>query len=215
MNKNIILFDLDGTVIDSKEGIFNAIDYTFHKLNMPIPPNSVKQLFIGPSIGASLKSLFGFSQSQAESAVAIYREFYSTIGVFQFELYDGIAELVTELKSLGNKVAIATKKPEIFAKVIIESTCLPFDIVFGSQLDDHNEGKAHIIKRAANVFCTDCNYSTAVMIGDSKYDIIGAAEANVDSIAVQYGYGSNQELIEHNPTWICSSVDDLRDLLLK
>lgn len=215
MNKNIILFDLDGTVIDSKLGIFNSIDYLFHKLNMPIPDESVKRRFIGPSIGASLRGIFGFSEKEAEDGVAIYREYYSTTGIMEFELYAGIAEHIRDLKVCGKTVGMATKKPEMFATRIIESVKLPFDLVCGSEPNDHDESKAHIIKRASVALSKDANFNDVVMIGDSQYDIVGSNEVGVDSIGVMYGYGTREEFVENNATWICDSVADLSKLLLK
>lgn len=210
--KTCVLFDLDGTVIDSKGGIFKSIDYTLEKLNLEPTDENMKSRFIGPSIGASMIREYGMDEQQAQQAVDIYREYYSTKGVLDFELYEGIAELIKTLKAQGKKVAIATKKPEHFAKIIIESVdfsdCI--DIVTGSSLTELSESKGHIINRAATALTDDM--SNVVHIGDTRYDYEGAKEFNIDCIGVLYGYGVAEEF--DSGCVIAPTVKDLSKLLL-
>lgn len=217
MDKQAVLFDLDGTVIDSKEGIFNALYYTFDKLGMKHPQVEIMNKFIGPSIGSSFMTQFSFTPEDADNAVSIYREYYSTKGVFECTLYDGISELVSELKAANIKVGLATKKPESFAKIIMKNFQLDsiFDSICGSDLVEKHDSKAHIIKHCATLLSSKADLNDVVMVGDTKYDIIGSHEAKVDSIGVLYGYGTRDELIKYNATYIVKTMSDLRKLLLQ
>lgn len=214
MEKNVILFDLDGTVIDSKQGIFNALYYTFDKLGMP--RGEKLDRFIGPSIGASFMKIYGFNVEQAHNAVAIYREYYSTKGILECSLYDGIIELVLALKKDGKRVGIATKKPAEFTLSILKNLKVDqhFDAICGSDLSETHDSKAHIIKKGALLLSQKIDLSDVVMVGDTKYDIIGSNDAGVNSIGILYGYGTREELTEHGATWICENMEQLSRLLL-
>lgn len=215
MNKKAILFDLDGTVIDSKLGIFNALKYTFGRLNIEIPADEFLNQFIGPSIGASFIRLYGYSVEQANEAVSIYREYYATKGLYEYTLYDGIKDLIEDLYDAGFKVGLATKKPEPFAKRILEHADLSdkFHMICGSDPKETHDSKAHIVKRCAMELTHD-NIADAIMVGDTKYDIIGSNEAGVESIGVVYGYGTREEFVEYNATHITDTMIDLHKLLL-
>lgn len=189
-HKNVVLFDLDGTVINSKEGIFNSIYYVFEKLS--IKENDITKLnkFIGPSIASSFKTLYNMTEEQAVYAVNIYREYYKEKGVYECHAYDGLEDLLIKLKKQNKKIGIATKKPEPYAVLALEKLNLVkyFDLICGSSFDETNDDKSHIISRCANQL-SNGNLSSVVHIGDTHYDIIGAKKANVDSIGVLYGFG--------------------------
>ena len=212
--KQVILFDLDGTVIDSKPGIFNAIAYTLDRLGMKEDDLSVLNKFIGPSIGASFKDIYGFDEQGALDAVEIYREYYSTKGILECKPYTGIEQLFKALKRDGKRIGLATKKPEPFAKSIVENLEFNkyFDFVCGSGLDETHDSKAHIIARCASQLSPD-NNSNVVMIGDTKYDAIGANNAGVDCIGVLYGYGCEQELRDEGIIAIAKDMHALHTLL--
>lgn len=214
-NKQYILFDLDGTLIDSKRGIFSAIYYTFERLGLHEDDESVLNSFIGPSIGASFRRQYGFSDLQANEAVEIYREYYSEKGVHEYTLYDGIEDLLIKLKAAGKTLGVATKKPDNYAKLIIEELGFNqyFDIVCGSTLTETHDSKAHIIKGCAEQLGAS-SFQEVVMIGDTKYDCSGSNEAGVDCIGVLYGYGCEYELKEHGATAIAKDMTALTALLV-
>lgn len=214
-NKKYILFDLDGTLIDSKRGIFSAIYYTFERLGLREDDETVLNSFIGPSIGASFRRQYGFSEIQANEAVEIYREYYSEKGVHEYVLYDGIESLLIKLKADGKTLGVATKKPDNYAKLIIKELGFNqyFDLVCGSTLTETHDSKAHIIKECAEQLGA-CSFDEVVMIGDTKYDCLGANEAGVDCIGVLYGYGCEDELRKHGATEIAVDMTDLTKLLM-
>lgn len=213
-DKKAIMFDLDGTVIDSKEGIFNAIHYTFNKLGMKEEDESVLNKFIGPSIGASFMRLYGFSEEDANNAVKIYREYYGSKGVLECKPYEGLEQLLIKLKAEGKKLGIATKKPDMYAQQIITNLGFDkyFDVVCGSHPSENHDSKAHIIEQCVAILCGDKD--NAIMIGDTKYDVIGSNEAKVDCIGVLYGYGSLKELQAENATAIAEDMNGLTELLI-
>jgi len=213
-SKSIILFDLDGTVIDSQEGIFNALHYTFKKLNIKQENADEFIKFIGPSIGSTFQTLYGMSAEQASFATKIYREYYSTKGLLECSLYDDMEKLLDMLKKQGKKLAIATKKPELFAKQIITNLKLDkyFTAVCGTDLNEASETKTHIIKSAMQKLGAT-NNADVLMVGDTKYDAIGAVEAGVDCVGVLHGFGSSDELFEHGCIAVAKDSAELIKML--
>ncbi len=212
--RTLFLFDLDGTVIDSKDGIFGGIRYTMERLKMGEMPESIMRQFIGPSIGASFRRHYQFTLEQAEQAVSIYREYYGVQGLLECRLYDGIRELALRLKAQGKKVALATKKPEMYAKKIMDNLHMTeiFDGIHGSDPDDHIEDKGYVLLRAIEKQgITD--KSQVLMVGDTKYDCIGAEIAGVDCLGVLYGYGNEADLLEHGAAGIAHTMAELTELL--
>lgn len=212
-NKKAVLFDLDGTVIDSQDGIFNALEYMFNKLGFRCGDRSEYHCFIGPSIGATLRIKYGFTEEAAENAVSVYREYYGTRGYLECAAYDGIEKILRELKSSGKLVALATKKPEIFSVKIIEELKLGkyFDAVCGSELTDHHDSKAHILENAAAAL--KLPYEECVMVGDTKYDAIAAREIGMDCIGVLYGFGDREQLVANGAEYIAEDTEELFRML--
>ncbi|MFZ2537620.1 MAG: HAD hydrolase-like protein [Oscillospiraceae bacterium] len=212
-NKKAILFDLDGTVIDSMEGIFNALYYMFDKVGVKVENSEGLQRFIGPSIGSTLMTHYSFEEKAAEDAVEIYREYYSTKGLLECTAYEGILELLKLLKLQGKKIALATKKPEVFSLKIIENLGLSkyFDAVCGASLKDNDNSKMAIIERAVKALgASKCD---VVMVGDTKYDAIGSVDAGVDCIGVLYGFGEEDELTRNGAIKIAKDVSELTKIL--
>lgn len=208
--KKYILFDLDGTVINSQRGIFNALDYTIEKMGIEPIPYDVKCRFIGPSIGASFIREFNYTKQAACDAVNVYREYYGTKGLYECEFYAGIENLAKKLKEQGKRIVIATKKPEIFAQKIIsrlDSEKL-FEFVCGSDENDTTEYKGYVLLKAMKLLGVT-NKNEALMIGDTKYDCFGAKEAKIDCLGVCYGYGTKNELLSNGAV---STVQDMNEL---
>ncbi len=209
-----ILFDLDGTLTDSGLGIVNCVKYALDKLNVSYVGKDLNK-FVGPPLVESFKEEFNFSQEQAEKCVEIYRERFKDIGIFENVLYDGVEECLKILKKNGKKIILATSKPEVFAKRILEHFKIDcyFDFVVGSLLNHTRDDKAEVIEYAVKEF--NVNVSDAVMVGDRKFDALGAAKNNLSTVGVLWGYGSEKELLEAGVIKNCRTVSELTEFLLK
>lgn len=216
MKYEVVLFDLDGTIIDPKEGITKSVQYALEKMGVTVENCDTLESFIGPPLQLSFQEQFGFSEQQANEAISYYRERYKPTGIYENTVYEGMVELLTELKSVGCKLVIATSKPTVFAQNIGEHFDFAryFDVIIGSELDGTRTLKAEVIEEG---LCQLGNPAVAncVMIGDRKYDIIGAKTNAMDCVGVTYGYGSEQELAEAQATYIVQTVAQLRDVLMQ
>lgn len=211
--KQAVLFDLDGTLIDSKPGIFHAIDYTMEALHKPMLSDETKDRFIGPSIGTSFREVCGFDESLVQTAITLFRTYYKAQGMFECTLYKDLDRLIALLRSQGKTIALATKKPEVFAVEILKKLEIYdlFDVICGADYADTSAHKTYIIKRAAEQ--CHCAPSDCVLLGDTRFDCIGAKEAGVDCIGVLYGYGTKEELLENGAVALAEDADALAQLL--
>lgn len=211
-----MLFDLDGTLIDPKEGITKSVQYALEKMNVKVESLDELDSFIGPPLQLSFMENYGFSEALANEAIGYYRERYKPIGIYENTVYDNIVELLAELKANGCKLAIATSKPTIFAQKIADHYQFAhfFDVIVGSELDGLRTLKAEVIEEVLRQL-DNPEISQCVMIGDRKYDIIGATTNGMASIGVEYGYGSAEELYKANATYVVQTVEQLSELLLK
>lgn len=214
MKKAHILFDLDGTIIDSSEGIFNSINYAMKKLVKEELSLEVLKTFVGPPLQDSFERI-GLSEENAALAVTYYRELYSTEGIYQAKPYDEIEKTLAEL-SKCQKLYLATSKPEFFAKKILEHLGFTeyFTGIYGADLEGLRIAKADVIAYALrNAKLED--KETIVMIGDREHDILGAKINSVDSIGVLYGFGSQKELSQAGADEIIEKPEELLSLVRK
>jgi phosphoglycolate phosphatase len=211
MTINQILFDLDGTVTDPKVGITNSVIYSLLKFGIHETDMNKLVQFIGPPLQNSYKDIYGFSESDSKLAVDYYREYYSAEGIFENDLYFGIDGLLTLLENKNKTIILATSKPTVFAKRILDHFKISdyFNHIIGSNLDGTMTDKTEIIKHILDMKLHPPEET--IMIGDRKYDIIGANNNNIQSIGVGYGYGTPRELKEANPYCLCNSVLELID----
>ena len=214
MNYKYILFDLDGTITDSSEGITKSVAYALKSYGIHVDDLDTLRCFIGPPLMESFEKYFEFNHEDAKKAVETYREYFRETGIFQNKVYDGIEELLSNLKKAGKKILMATSKPEVFAKQILEHFHLIryFDFVGGSTLDGSRESKADVIAYVLEENKIT-NLKDTVMIGDREHDIIGAKKAGIDSISVLYGFGSREEFEEASADYIVEDVEELNKLL--
>lgn len=205
-----LLFDLDGTLTDPGIGITNSVIYALHKFNIDISNRSELYKFIGPPLKDSFKKYYGFSNEQSDLAIQYYREYFKKQGIFENEVYDGIHDLLIELKAKGKSLIVATSKPEAFAIGILRHFDLYdyFDFVAGATMDDSRNKKTDIIHYALNN-CNISDKSSAIMIGDREHDIIGAKDNGLDSIGVLFGYGTYNELKNAEATFIADTPMDV------
>jgi len=209
---DIVLLDLDGTIIDSGMGITNSVMHALKKFGIEVEDRASLYKFIGPPLYKSFMNFYGFSEEKAHLGVDYYREYYSEYGVYENEVYEGIEELLKTLYERGKKLILATSKPECFARKILEHIGLAkyFTFIAGSEMSHSRVNKSEVIEYAFEN-CGIMDYGNAIMIGDREYDVFGAKHFNIDSIGVLYGYGSREELEEAGATYIVEkAVDVLR-----
>jgi phosphoglycolate phosphatase len=213
MRYQTILFDLDGTLTDPKPGITNCIRHALQHMNVPVPDADELTWCIGPPLRASFKKLLATNDDAlAERAITLYRERFAPIGLYENEVYEGISQLLAELRATGHTLLVATSKPHVYANEILRHFDLArhFTAVFGAELTGGDKKSELIGKAVAQV---GFDVKRAVMIGDRDVDIFGARQHSIDAIGVAYGYGGIAELEDAQPHAIAATVDELRDLL--
>lgn len=208
-----VLFDLDGTLTDPGVGITNSVAYALSRYGITVENKKDLYPFIGPPLCDSFMKYYGFSKETGMEAIAVYREYFSTKGLFENEVYDGVRELLEKIKQSGRKIVLATSKPEEFAVKILEHFDLIryFDVVAGASMDEKRNKKGDVIKYAMEK--GGFTAEAAVMIGDREHDVFGARENGIDCIGVLYGYGSRQELSHAGAIRIAENVSDIFSLL--
>lgn len=213
---NYFLFDLDGTITDPAEGITNSVVYALQKYGIEVKDKTELYKFIGPPLLDSFSKYYGFSESESQKAVDYYREYYRDKGILENHVYDGFEDVLKRLQREGKTVVVATSKPEVFARQILDYFGLSkyFTYIAGSNLDSTRTNKAEVIEYALDS-CNIKDKDDVIMIGDRKYDIVGANKMGIDSIGVLFGYGNREELQTSGATYIVETVKDLYDLVIK
>jgi phosphoglycolate phosphatase len=212
----IILFDLDGTLSDPKEGITKSVQYALQSMDIVEPDIDKLECFIGPPLQVSFAEYYDFNEGNTQKAINFYRERFKEKGMFENKLYSNIPLLLKSLIEQGFTLVVATSKPTVFAEQILKHFNIDqyFELIVGSNLDGTRASKTEIIQYILDKY-NDHKLGDFIMIGDRKHDIIGANNTGIDSIGVTYGYGSFEELSHSNPTYIVKSVDQLKDLLME
>ena len=204
--RQAVVFDLDGTLTQSEEGIFNSIRYVAERMGYPVPDAEELRKFIGPPLHYSFVNFMGMNDTQAVEAVRVYRERYVTTGLFENRVYPGIRRLLRTLKANDVFVAVATGKPQSPSERILEHFGLShfIDRVVGPDMDTKDADKEKLIRKALPE-----HYDHACMVGDRKFDIEGAKRAGIGSVGVGYGYGSREELEQAGCNIYAETVEDL------
>lgn len=217
MNNNYeyILFDLDGTLTDSGEGITKSVQYALKSFGIFVDNLKDLNKFIGPPLKDSFKRYYNFDDEKAELGLKKYREYFADKGIYENRLYDGIVEVLEELKKNNKKIILATSKPEIYAKQILEHFKIDhyFTFAAGSDFEETRVNKGEVISYAFKE-AKILDSSKVVMIGDREHDIIGAKENNIKCIGVLYGYGDVIELTQARADYIVKSPKELLDILI-
>ena len=207
-----ILFDLDGTVTDSKEGICNCVKYALEAAKRPIPTEEELMKFIGPPLIESFQKFSDMTFEEALQATETYRERYSVTGLYENRLYKGMDQVLSTLQKAGYQLAIATSKPEEYSVRILEHFGIAryFDEIVGSTLDGGRNAKADVICevfRRMNI--QEEEKDTVIMVGDRKHDILGAKECGIASCGVCYGFAPAGELEEYGADYLVYRVEEL------
>ncbi|MBO0439963.1 HAD family hydrolase [Candidatus Enterococcus ikei] len=215
MQYKTILFDLDGTITDSSEGIINSVTYALEKMNLTLPTKNELYSFIGPPLNDSFKQLYNLDEKSTEQAVSYYREYYQVKGMYQNHVYEGILELLLTLKKADCRLYIATSKPEIYAKKILEHFHLSdyFNGIYGASLDGSRSKKGDVIRYALKE-AKISSLNETIMIGDRSHDILGAKENGLASIGVLYGFGDVAELKRAGASFIAANPSDIEKIII-
>lgn len=209
--KKTVLFDLDGTLTDSGEGIINCAALALEHFGLPVPSREEMRTFVGPPLHETFQR-FGVSAGQTEEAIRVYRSRYIPIGMFENTPYPGIQRLLETLKSNGYTLYVATSKPEEMSVTILERFGLApyFDRICGASSDTSRSTKDAVIAYLLEQCGTK---EDMVMVGDTKYDILGAKAHGIPAIGVSWGYGSVEEMKQAGAVGIADSMDALWELL--
>ena len=207
----IFLFDLDGTLTESGTGIVNSVAYALEHFKIPVSDEK-KELyrFVGPSLKDAFSGYYGFDEKQTMEAIRVYREYYTRQGMFENRVYDGVEELLSSLKANGKRLMVATSKPEIYARQILDYFHLSsyFAFIGGSLMSETRTDKTEVIRYVfESTGITDV--SRAVMVGDRSHDMIGAKNAGIKKVGVLYGYGTRAELEEAEADLLIETPMDL------
>lgn len=209
-----ILFDLDGTLTDPKEGITKCVQYALKAFGIEREADEL-MCFIGPPLKEQFMAYANMNEEEAVKAVEKYRERFAPIGVFENRAYDGAVEMLEKLKNEGKILALATSKPQIFADQIIKKYGIePYlSVSVGSELDGTRTRKSEVIEEAIRRLGAD--KEDCIMIGDREHDIIGAKEAGIKSVGVRFGYAAQGELENAGADYIVDDIISLTELLLR
>ena len=211
MQQKTILFDLDGTLTDSGEGIMNCAAMVLDCYSLPVPSREELRVFVGPPLHETLQK-FGIPAEEADNAVALYRARYNTVGKFENFPYPGIRELLDTLKSRGHRLFVATSKPEALSIEILEHFGLAqyFERICGASLDRSRSEKSAVI---AYLLEQVSDVSNTIMIGDTAFDVTGAAAHRIPAIGVAWGYGKVADMVSAGATAIAYTTEELLQLL--
>lgn len=205
-----ILFDLDGTLIDSSEGITKSTQYALAYYGIDEPDLSQLRVFIGPPLASSFEKYYNFDKEKAVSAVWKYRERYLEIGIWECELYPGVREALETLKRDGYLIGIASSKPENSCKRILDHFGILelFDEVVGATDDGRIDTKEEVLNEVMRRW-SGIDKSDMCLVGDTIYDVEGAAKVGISSIGVSFGFGDCKEMIDGGAVSICNSMADV------
>lgn len=209
--KKAILFDLDGTLTDSGEGIMNCAKLALEHYGLPIPSEAELRTFVGPPLHESFIR-FGVPAEEADNAIKIYRSRYIPIGKFENHPYDGIQSVLEKLKALGHTLYVATSKPEAMSVEILEHFDMAkyFDIIAGASFDRSRSSKEDVIAYLLSQ-CGD--YDEKVMVGDTAFDVIGAKAHGIPTVGVSWGYGKVEDMENAGSVSIAHTMDELFEIL--
>lgn len=212
-----LLFDLDGTLTASGEGITKSVRYALEKLGRKAPSLEELEVFVGPPLLGQFMAYCGMSEEEANLGVKYYRERYNQTGLYENRPYDGIKELLGQLKEKGFQLGVASSKPEHMVREILHHFHMEdyFRVIRGSVPERLKMTKAEVVEEALKDLGYEQRREEAVMIGDRKYDVTGARTAHLACIGVTYGYGTEEELKESGADFVVHSVKELGRLLME
>ncbi|MCR5122279.1 MAG: HAD-IA family hydrolase [Ruminococcus sp.] len=209
---DILLFDLDGTLTDSAPGILNCARHALNIMGRPEPENMLR--FVGPPLIDSFIDFCRMTREDAQEAVRLYRERYGTVGLFENAVYGGIAEMLSALKAAGYRLAVATSKPEVFAVRILDKFGLSgyFEFIGGGLVNGERNEKHEVIEYVLENLGNP-ERGRVLMIGDRKFDVIGARQTGLDCLYALWGYGGKEEAEESGALYTAETPQELTEML--
>ncbi len=212
-----ILFDLDGTLLDTASGVADSVCYALEHMGIPLPEDKRSlTCFVGPPLAESFATFYHLSPEEIERAIAIYRVYYTATGMWDCSVYPGIPALLQRLNRAGKRLLVATSKPEKFAVPLLERFGLAqeFELIAGADADGGTRSEKHqvIAYGLDRLGITDT--SRMIMVGDRKYDVLGAAQFGIDTIGVLFGFGNAEELQSAGAIALAATPEQVGDLLL-
>ena len=215
-----VFFDLDGTITEPEEGIINGVLYALSRFGITVEDRTTLYPYIGPPLRDSFRNYHGLSEEDTEQAILYYREYYSTKGIYQNDIMPGMEQAFGTLRKHGCHLYVATSKPELYAKQILEHLKLDgyFDIIAGSTFDKARDTKAAVIEYlitgiAANQIKPAVD--DIIMVGDRKFDVLGAREFGIDTIGVLFGYGSKEEFDACACRYVVADAKEMVKMILQ
>ena len=204
-----VLFDLDGTLTDSKEGIIKSVAYALKEMGESTEGRLNQHTIVGPPLLTTFEDVYGFSPEKARQTYAYFQERYSTVGKFENRAFDGIVSMLKAMKDAGIRSFVATSKPQVHAEAICQKFGIaPYVEAIAGPAVGGTDTKADVMRRILAGL-------GKVMVGDRRFDIIGAHELGLPVIYVTYGYGDEAERKAFQPEYTAATVADLRRLLLQ
>jgi phosphoglycolate phosphatase len=205
-----IFFDLDGTLTDSGPGILNCAELALRHFGIPVPSREALRVFVGPPIRDTFRK-FGVPEAEIETAVEVFRGRYTTIGKFENTPYPGIRELLEALQAEGHRLYVATSKPEVTAKEILDKFDLSryFERICGAAMDGSRDDKAQVIAYLLGGRAPE----DVLMVGDTAYDVLGAKAHGIPTVGVAWGYGDTAQMLEAGAIRIVEKPEELLQYL--
>ena len=210
-----VIFDFDGTITDTSDGIVKSFTYSFEQMGREVPDLSDRNKFIGPPLEYSYRTFFGVSAEEAPLFLAKYRERYSVKGIYECELYEGIKELLSLLKEKGVKLGVASSKPERFVNEVADFLGVRefFDVIVGAAIGGScHPTKKQLITDAMEKMGAD-DKDKCLMVGDRLYDIEGAKQVGIKSVGVMWGFGGKNEFIDYGADYIIEKTEELEKIV--
>lgn len=209
-----VLFDLDGTLTDSKEGIIKSVAYALEKMGETTAGRLDQHTVIGPPMMTTFTQVYGFSEAKARHLYSLFQERYGTVGRFENKPFPGILDLLQALRDHGVASYVATSKPTVHAQAICDKFGItPYvEAVCGSTLGG-SETKADVMQAVLDRIGPD-GVPSSLMVGDRKYDVIGARETHVPVAIVGFGYGTEAERQAFPPDYFAPDVPALQQIIL-
>lgn len=210
--QTIVLFDLDGTLTDSAEGVIRSAQYMQEKMGIEKWPEEKLKFIVGPPLIKTFTEDFAMDMETAERALAFFRERYTTVGLFENRLYPRTAEMLAALCAKGKRLAVATSKKEETAVRILEhfGVAQYFEVIGGDKREAGRDNKAKVIEYVLETMRAD--KGDVIMVGDRKFDVEGAHAIGIPCIGVEYGYGSREEFLACGADCIVATVEELTEL---
>ena len=209
-----IFWDMDGTIINSYPGVIESALYALNHFGITEKDPEVLRRFIGPPLRVTFGEVYHMDEMQIEQAVAKYRENYDGRAMFKCEVYPGVAQAMEKFKSAGFQQIIASSKPETMCRLILDRFGLieKMDDVVGASLDGRIDSKQQVLEEAFRRLGNP-DKREVVLIGDTRYDVIGANSVGIDCIGITYGFGTREELIEHGVCKVFDTIEEVAAML--